>query len=180
MSKSNESEELLSRLKVARKKIILDQLIKKRACPEQVSLFKQHFGSEVEVTIEGALEVAQIFNWNWAVKNLLNDEQLTHYNNIIQPALETYEAAKQPAWETYLAVRQSARKTYEAEIQSAWEKAVRQSAWETYKAVEQPARKTYKAEIQPALEAYNAVEQPAREAYNQAKAEAFAKAYSLD
>ena len=108
------------------KYITLEQLLAKKACKEQVELFKQHFPSgNALVTIKRARALSSVFDFQWAADNLLTPA-----------AQEAYEAVRRSALEAYEAVRRSALEAYEA---------VERLAWEDYMAVKRPAREAYNA-----------------------------------
>lgn len=63
-------------------KITYSQLRQLGACKFQLAEFKTRFGQEVEVTEAGCLEVATVFNWNWAAQHLLTASALAEYDRV--------------------------------------------------------------------------------------------------
>ena len=82
-------------------KITLDQLKEHNACVEQLHLFKELFGKEVEVTVGKCVEYYDKFDWAWAALHLLSDELYEKYFKIKRLAREEYLKIQQPAWEEY-------------------------------------------------------------------------------
>ena len=91
-----------------------------KACPEQVALFRAHFGDGGTVTLAKVRKVALLFNWDWAARFLLSPASWIEY-----------ERVKVPAWAEYKRVIASARAERERVIASAWAEyeRVKASAW---------------------------------------------------
>ena len=81
-------------------KITLEQLRKAKACSEQVTLFIQLFGSEVEVTPEKAVLYKDKFDWDWAGRYLLPRLAWEEYDKIAASAREEYDKIKASAFAT--------------------------------------------------------------------------------
>lgn len=62
--------------------LTLQTLIDKRACPEQVELFRFMFGDSVDVTPELCERVAAQFNFEWAARSLLTGPALAEYERV--------------------------------------------------------------------------------------------------
>ena len=97
--------------------ITLKQLKERGACLEQMFLFKQLFGNEVEVTVKRCVKYYNKFDWVWVAACLLSNE-----------LWEEYEKIRQSAYEEYEKIRQSAQEEYEKSIQSAWEEYLKKQA----------------------------------------------------
>ena len=98
------------------RKITLSQLRKAHACMPQVSLFKETFGEEVEVSAELALKYASKFDFSWAAGHLLSRKGREAYDAAKAPIREAYDAATAPIREAYNAARASAREAYNAAL----------------------------------------------------------------
>ena len=136
--------------------ITLRQLVAAGACVEQRELFANTFGKSVEVTIERAREVAELFDWDWA-RCLLSPKAQAAYDAAKAPAQAACNAATASAWAAY--------------------NAATAPAWAAYDAAMATAQAAYNAAIAPALVAHNAAIAPARAAYSAARATAWAEAY---
>ncbi len=80
------------------------------ACEEQLAEFRRIFPTgTAEVTVSRAKKLAQVFDWDWAAKNLLTDDN----------ARAGYKAACASARAGYKAVCASARAGYKAACASA-------------------------------------------------------------
>jgi hypothetical protein len=79
----------------------LQTIIDKRACPEQVKLFRKVFGKSVRVTEPLCVRMANQFDFTWAAQNLLTPEGVTEYTRVIAPALAEYARVRAPAWAEY-------------------------------------------------------------------------------
>ena len=117
------------------KVITLGMLIRKKACQNQVDLFKKYFGKSVEITEDICLKYYNEFEFDWLIDNMLNEERR-----------EAYKAIKEPAWEDYKAIQGPANEAY---------KVIQRSVYEAYKVIHGPAYIAYKAIQEPAYEAYN-------------------------
>ena len=137
-------------------KITVEQLEKLNACTDQIALFKKHFGNSVIVTVNRAIAVASLFDWDWAADIFLSATAPTAYDEARAPALKAYNEARAPALKAYNEARAPALKSYEE--------------------AEAPALKAYEEVIARALKAYDEAEAPALKAYEEVIARAFAKA----
>ena len=52
----------------------VDILESKKACLDQIKLFKEHFPDGAPMTVEAAIKVASVFDWGWAANHLLSSE----------------------------------------------------------------------------------------------------------
>ncbi len=93
--------------------LLLSTLVEKGACNEQVTLFKQRFGIEVQVTEELALSMASVFDWNWASYNLLSRPALKEYNKVYDPSRKEYYKICDSALKEYYKICDSSRKEYD-------------------------------------------------------------------
>ena len=53
-----------------------------KACPEQVALFRAHFGDGGTVTLAKVRKVAGLFNWDWAARFLLSPASRAEYARV--------------------------------------------------------------------------------------------------
>jgi len=70
--------------------LTLQQVIDAHACKDQVDLFEKTFGDEVDVTVELAVSVVDMFDWDFAANNFLS-----------KAASIMYIAATDPLWIEY-------------------------------------------------------------------------------
>ena len=108
-------------------KITLAQLKKLGACEDQVALFRNNFGEEVEATEALCVKHAQKFNWNWAANNLLSAPARRAYDEAMASAQQAYEEATAPAQRAYEEATAPARRAYDeatASAQQAYEEAM--------------------------------------------------------
>ena len=108
--------------------ITLDVLIEKKACQDQVDLFKQHFGESVEITEEICLKYYDKFVIERVVVNMLNEEQREAYMVIQGPAWKDYKVIEEPAYEAYNAIVSPANEAYEAIQRPAYTKYLKNQA----------------------------------------------------
>ena len=80
------------------KKITARKLESLGACPEQVAIFRRHFGAGVVPTLELVMRYAQVFDWDWAAKNLLSATADKAYQEATAPAYKAYRAARAQAF----------------------------------------------------------------------------------
>ena len=111
----------------------LSQIEEADARCDQVELFEELFGSEVEVSISLARKHYDKFDWNWAANNLLSVSAWAEYKKVEvsawaeykkveAPALAEYEKATAPALAEYKKATASARAKYKKAIASTWAK----------------------------------------------------------
>ena len=79
-----------------------------KACPEQVALFRAHFGDGGTVTLAKARKVALLFNWSWAARFLLSPASWAEYERVAVPARAEYERVTASAMAQYGRVKASA------------------------------------------------------------------------
>jgi hypothetical protein len=83
--------------------ITLELLEEKRACLEQRGLFQTHFPDGFEVTVEGCVAVAGVFDWGWAAEYLLPYGGYGLYAEAYLAALKVYHPTVEAAWEVFYA-----------------------------------------------------------------------------
>ena len=82
-------------------KISIVQLIKAKACPKQVKLFRKLFGKEAGVTLKNCEKAGKAgMDFHWAIMNLFPAKQEAFYK-AIAPAWETLNKAIANVWETF-------------------------------------------------------------------------------
>ena len=128
--------------------ITYELLQSKGACEGQLRLFKKTFPNGVEVTVEECVKYAQVFDFNWASRNLLVDQG-------------AYKEAKAPLWEVYKEGKAPSLKAY---------KEAKATLWKAYKEVEAPLWRAYVEAKSPLLKAYREAEAPLWKAYEEANA----------
>ena len=140
--------------------ITADMLREKRACANQLMVFKKRFPNGAEVSEALARELAPVFDWEWAAEALLSPSALKAYNEATAPARKAYDEATALALKAYDEVMAPASKAYNE--------------------AEALASKAYDEATALASKAHDEVMAPARKAYNEAVAIAFARAYLAD
>ena len=106
-------------------KITVKQLIEKRACVEQVKVFRKLFGASATITLANCIKASKAgLDFNWAAQNLLPAPALKAYQKAIATAWEDYEKAEATAWEDY-----------EKAIATAWEDYRKAKATVFYKVI---------------------------------------------
>jgi len=117
-------------------KITVKQLIEKRACVEQVKVFRRLFGASATITLANCIKASKAgLDFNWAAQNLLPATALEAYYKAKAPALKAYQKAIATAWEDYEKAEATAWEDYEKAEATAWEdyeKAIA-TAWEDYR-----------------------------------------------
>lgn len=89
----------------------LQTLIDKKACPQQVKLFRSMFGDSVRVTEKRCVSVADKFDFTWAAIYLLSASAYADYIRAVAAAFADYNRAvaadysraAPPAWDDYMA-----------------------------------------------------------------------------
>lgn len=135
-------------------------LRKKGACRDQIALFRELFGTRVEVTEALAAEHAGQFIAAWAADHLLSRQARATYDTAMAQARATYDTARAQARAAYDAAMAHARRAAYDAAREAWD--------------------AYDAATAPAWDAYSAASNAAWAAYNAAKAKAWARAYIND
>ena len=90
-----------------------------KACPEQVALFRAHFGDGGTVTLAKVRKVALLFNWDWAARFLLSPASWAEYERVkvlaraeyrrvTASALAEHDSVTALAWAEYARVKASA------------------------------------------------------------------------
>ena len=98
----------------------------KSGCSDQVVEFKWRFPDGVtietrEEAIAEASAVADVFDWDWATRNLLSTPARKAYMAATSQAREDYLSATAPAWEAYMADKAPAWEAYKTATAPAWE-----------------------------------------------------------
>jgi hypothetical protein len=96
--------------------LTLQTLIDKRACVEQIDLFRAKFGESVEVTEALCRSVASEFDWHWAGNNLLSKKGYDDYRAKRKPMDDDYRAKRKPLDDDYWAKRKTLYDDYLAKI----------------------------------------------------------------
>ena len=134
------------------------EILKKHdACQPQIELFTKHFADGAPLTVEAALSVSTVFDWNWAAKNLLTALNRDAYRAATKPALEAYDASLKAALEAYNASLKADDDAHEAAMK--------------------PARDAYEAARDTAFDAYSAATKPLINNGCDVRAKAFAELY---
>ena len=110
-------------------KITLKQLRLLGACKPQVELFKETFGTEVELTEANAIRYGALFDIDWIAGKVLKGGELADY-----------EAKCAPLWADYEAKRATLDAGYEAK---------RATLWADYRAKRAPLDADYEAKRAP-------------------------------
>ena len=74
-------------------KVTVALLRKKGACSEQVTKFQELFPEGVMVTEELCVQHSEVFNWGWAVANLLPASARAEYDKAMASARAEYNKA---------------------------------------------------------------------------------------
>ena len=98
--------------------ITYELLQSKGACEGQLKLFKKTFHNGVEVTIEECVKYAEVFDFKWASKNLLVDQEA--YEEADEPLWKAYEEAEAPLWKAYEEANAPLFKAYEEGLAKAF------------------------------------------------------------
>src|SRR5208282_2710189 len=91
----------------------IQQLIDRKACQEQVDLFRAKFGESVDITEELCVSVATEFNFDWAAQELLTAPALAEYECVTAQALAEYERVTAQAQAEYKRVTTQAWAEYQ-------------------------------------------------------------------
>ena len=112
-----------------------------KACPEQVALFRAHFGDGGTVTLAKVRKAALLFNWDWAARFLLSPASRAEYARVKVLARAEYDSVTVPAWVEYEHVIASARAEYRRVTASALAEhdSVTALAWAEYARVKASA-----------------------------------------
>jgi hypothetical protein len=129
----------------------VDILESKKACLSQIKLFKEHFPNGSPLTVESALSVATIFDWDWAAHRLLSANGLKTYKEQRASLWKTCKDQAAPLSKTLEEQRASLRKTCKdqaAPLSKTLEEQ-RASLWKTYEDQVAPLWKTYEDQRAP-------------------------------
>ena len=145
------------------------EILKKHdACQPQIELFTKQFPDGAPLTVEAALSVSTVFDWNWAAKNLLTALNRDAYRAATKPALEAYDASLKAALEAYNASIKAALEAYNASLKA---------DDDAHEAAMKPARDAYEAARDTAFDAYSAATKPLINNGCDVRAKAFAELY---
>lgn len=72
------------------KTLHLQTLIEKKAIISQVNVFRANLGESAEITRSLCVGIVDEFDFEWAVRNLLDETALKSYENAIAPARKVY------------------------------------------------------------------------------------------
>jgi hypothetical protein len=106
-------------------------LIDADACTDQVDLFERTFGDSVVVTVKRAEKVANLFDWNWAIRFL--DAQ----------GRAEYHRAMTAAGAEYNRVMVDASAEYKRVMADAFDDLAKKAAWAEYRRATVPAWDEY-------------------------------------
>ena len=141
------------------------------ACTPQYKLFLKYYGStrSVEVTEEEAMKHAHDFDWSWAAKKFLNNNQYRLYEEAMEEALKLYnEAIAEP------------RKVYNDATKEAWKlyDEAMEEPWKLYNEAMEEALKLYNEAIAEPQKLYKVAIAEPQKVYNEAQVRAFVNAYN--
>ena len=128
-------------------KITLKELRLIGACEQQVELFKETFGTEVELTVENALRYGALFDIDWIASKVLQGGKLADYRAKCAPLDADYWAKCAPLWDDYRAKCAPLWADYEAKratLDAGYE-AKRATLWADYEAKRAPLAADYRA-----------------------------------
>ena len=95
-------------------KITLKQLRLLGACKPQVELFKETFGTEVELTEANAIRYGALFDIDWIASKVLQGDKLDDYGAKCAPLWADYRAKCAPLDADYWAKRATLDADYKA------------------------------------------------------------------
>ena len=112
-------------------KLTAKDLIATGACSKQVALFRKHFPRGGVVTLAKVMEVAEVFDWDWAAKHLLTPAATAEYDRASAAAWDEYKRARAPALAEYQRATAPAEAEYQRAIAPAYTEyhRVRAEAW---------------------------------------------------
>ena len=118
------------------KKFTVDLLERhdRRACNDQILLFRKLFPDGAPMTVETAVSVAERFDWVWAATNLLSTSGRKAYEEAEAPLLKAYREAKAPFLKAYEEAVATLWKAYEE---------AKAPLWKAYEEAEAPFLKAY-------------------------------------
>ena len=91
----------------------VDMLIEKKACASQVQLFRDTFPNGAPLTVETAISVSHLFDWEFAARRFLSKEGYKSYQDATVPLLKAYQGARAPLWKVYQDATASHLKVYQ-------------------------------------------------------------------
>jgi len=143
----------------------------------QVEAFLEHLGQGlVEITVD----LASVFDWDYASKEILGEIARKSYEAVIRPAREASVEAIQVAQEAYETKTRPARETWNETIQptlQAYTEKETQSSLQAYDRTARAALETYVEATYLERKALEEAIKIAQETLNIAKFRAFAEAY---
>ena len=159
-------------------KITHKWLVAQRACSEQLDLFDDTFGTEVEVTRAVLAKHGAAFDLNWLANHLLTPEQLAAYAAQVDPLTAAYAAQVDPLTAAYEAQVAPLTAAYDAQVVPLWAAYCTQvaplraaynaqvaSLWDAYDAQVDPLWAAYRTQVAPLTAAYKAQVATLRAAY---------------
>ncbi len=72
------------------------------------------------MTLDAAVSVSSVFDFDWAAQNLLSAEGLKAYEDAKAPLSKAYEDAKAPLWKAYEDAKAPLWKAYEDAVAPLW------------------------------------------------------------
>ena len=131
-----------------RRTLSLKTLVELGACFDERRVFEEHFGKSVRVTPGLCVRVFDLFNWQWAARNLLS-----------YPAWTEYWRGCDSAWTEYCRVRSTALAEFERVRSTALAECHLgcDTAWAKYERVRSTALAEYKRVCDPLLAECNRV-----------------------
>ena len=179
----------------------VDMLVEKKACASQVQLFRDTFPNGAPLTVETAISVSHLFDWEFAAQHFLSKEGYKAYLGAKEPHLKDYEDATVPYWKAYqyaeasrlkayrdarapllkayLDTKELLLKDYEDATVPHWKAYHDATAilWKDYQDATVPHWKAYQDAIASILKAYEDAKAPHWKAYQDAEAQVFAELY---
>ena len=135
----------------------VDMLIEKKACASQLRLFRCTFPNGAPLTVETAISVSHLFDWEFAAQHFLSKEGYKAYQTAEAPHLKAYDDAEAPLLKVYEDAEAPHLKGYQA--------------------AEAPLWKDYQDAIAPLWKDYEDARAPHLKVYEDARAQVFAELY---
>ena len=114
--------------------LTLQQLKDKGVCAKQVALFETTFGQQVDVSPRLCIEVAPLFDFDWAACNLLSAQARAEYGRARAPARAEYGRITALAWAEHTRAAAQAGDEYGRAVAQAGDEYERVTApaWDEY------------------------------------------------
>jgi hypothetical protein len=103
-------------------------LVRHKACEAQLTLFDQHFPDGIDVTEAGCLAAAQLFQWTWIARRVLQAQAYAEYTRVLAQVGDDYKRATDQACAGYERVRGQAYAEYERATDQAYAEYARRCA----------------------------------------------------